>query len=181
MNRDSWDSLSIALHWLTAALIVGLAALGWMAVSWPVTPWKFVLFEWHKSLGVITALVVLLRLAWRALRHGPPPSSALTPLERRLAGAAHLLLYAVMIALFVTGYLYNSATQFPLTVFGLVTLPNVTGESEALAGRAAEFHLLGFWLLAGLVVLHVAATVRHDVFRHDRILRRMLPARWRHP
>jgi cytochrome b561 len=95
--------------------------------------------------------------------------------EIRAAGASHTLLYMLMLAMPLSGYLINSASNFPLMVWGVLPLPNLTGENEPLQLAAEYIHLVLFWTLATLVLLHAAAALRHHWALKDTVLRRMLP------
>src|SRR5690606_30836934 len=109
------------------------------------------------SLGVTLLLLVLIRLAWRLANVTPAPPPGSRPWEARAAGATHALLYLLLLALPVTGYLINSASNFPLVVWGLLPVPNLTAESEPLQTVAETVHLAMFWVLALLVLVHAAA------------------------
>lgn len=178
INR--WGSAAQLLHWLVALLVLGLIALGWIMVNYPISPTQFRLYALHKSVGICVLALIMLRLFWRLT--DPPPSvvPGLGARERQLVLAVHGLLYALLAALTATGYLINSAANFPLSVFGLFTLPNVTGEDAILKQLAQALHLWLFWLLAALLVLHIVGALRHHYILHDDTLRRMLP-RLRHP
>lgn len=174
-TRNRWGGISQLLHWLIALAVLALFALGWTMVAWPISPTKFELYSLHKSLGVTLLALVTLRLAWRLSGSVPdwPPN---TPAwERRAALATHLLLYLLLIAMPVSGYLINSAANFPLVIWGVLELPNLTAEDERLQALAELAHLSMFWIMAALVLLHVAAALRHHWLLKDDVLRRMLP------
>lgn len=169
-----WGLIAQLLHWLIALAVFGLFALGWVMVNYPISPTKFELYSLHKSLGITVLLAVVLRLIWRAVN--PTPTLAAQPAwERRAATATHWTLYALLMLMPLSGYVINSAANFPMLVWGVLPLPNVTGENEGLQELAERVHLTLFWLLAVLVVLHVAAALRHHFLLKDDVLRRMLP------
>ena len=97
--------------------------LGWVAVSYPLSPTKLELFKWHKSVGLLILAWVLLRLAWRVTHRGPGLPAAMGRHERWTAHLAHALLYALMIAMPISGWIINSASDFPLKWFGLLRVP----------------------------------------------------------
>jgi cytochrome b561 len=167
----------MGLHWAMALLILVLFVLGWVAVSLPLSPLKLKLFYWHKSLGLIALLLVGLRVLWRLVDQAPRPVAGLAVWERGLARSAHLLLYLLMLLMPLSGWLINSAANFPFKPFGLFRLPGLVQPDKALQADFQLLHLSGFWLLAGLLVLHVAAALRHHFVKRNPVLRRMLPGR----
>jgi len=172
-----WGGLAMGLHWGMALLILVLFVLGWVAVSLPLSPLKLKLFYWHKSLGLLALLLVGLRLVWRLVDPPPRPVDGLAAWERGLARWAHLLLYLLMLSMPLSGWLINSAANFPFKPFGLFALPDLVRPDKTLQAELELLHLTGFWLLAGLLVLHVAAALRHHFVKRNPVLRRMLPGR----
>lgn len=131
----------------------------------------------HKAMGITVLALTAGRVAWR-LTHRPPPLPAHTPAwERGVAHATHWTLYLLMIAMPVTGWLMVSGgpTRRPLTWFGLFDIPYLP-VGPATGGFGQEAHELLGWLMLGLVVLHVAAALRHRLILRDGILARMAPA-----
>ena len=171
-----WGGVAQLFHWSTALIVFGLMGLGWVMVYWPLGPTQFALYAWHKSFGITVLALVILRLLWRAVTADPARPPGMPRWEARLAALTHALLYALLALMCVSGYVLNSATNFPLSVFGWLSLPNVTGgENEGLAYLAGRVHLLAFWALAATAALHVAAALRHHFLLGDPVLRRMLP------
>jgi cytochrome b561 len=171
----TWGSLAKSFHWIVAALIFTQFALGWIAHEWPRSPTKLDLFVWHKSIGILVLLLAVLRLCWRAIDARPPLPQAMGRAERIAAWISHALLYVLMLALPLSGWIINSAANFPLKLFWLVPLPPITAPGKQLQELAEDVHLVLFWLLAGVVLVHVAAALRHHFSQHDPVLRRMLP------
>jgi cytochrome b561 len=174
-TRQGWGAVAKALHWLVALLILVQFALGWIAVSWRLSPTKLELFVWHKSIGILVLALVVLRLLWRL--SNPPPTSppGMAGWERLAAWTNHLLLYALMLAMPLSGWIINSAANVPFEVFWLIPLPDLVGPSRSLADTAKLVHLLLFWLIAAVIAIHVAAALRHHFVRRDAVLSRMLP------
>jgi len=172
---DAWGGVAQGLHWLVAVLVLGMMVLGWVMVYWPQTPLKFELYSWHKSFGVTVFSLMLLRLGWRALNPVPALPAGMPRREARAAQTAHVLLYVALFVMPISGYVLNSATNFPLSVFGWFTIPNIVPEDEATAVWAGWAHLAVFWLIATLLVLHIGGALRHHFVLRDGVLRRMLP------
>lgn len=176
-----WTALAKWLHWVVALLIAVQLVLGWVAASWRLSPTQLELFVWHKSIGMLVLLLVVLRLAWR-LRHAAPALPQDMPRwERRAALASHVLLYVVMLALPFSGWVDNSASGVPFSIFWFVPLPSIAPVNEDVAGVAGEIHLALGILLIVLVAIHVAAALRHHFIERDDVLVRMLPGSRRTP
>jgi cytochrome b561 len=172
---EHWPAPVKALHWLVAVLIAIQVVLGFAAVAWRLSPAKLDLFVWHKSLGMLILLLVAVRVAVRAALRAPALPEAMPRWERHAARASHALLYALIVALPLSGWLVNSAANVPVRLFWLVPLPAIAAPSKALEAIAARTHLVLLLVLMGLLALHVAAALHHHRVLHDDVLRRMLP------
>lgn len=173
-----WGTVAQSLHWGMAVLILVMVGLGLAAENWPLSPTKFELFYWHKSLGVLVLALVLARIAWRLANPAPAPPPAASPLERRAAAAGHWALYGLMLALPLSGWVINAAANFPFKVFGLVPLPAIVAPDKDLQALAETVHGGLVIALGLLVTVHVAAALYHHRARRDDVLVRMLPT-WR--
>lgn len=177
-NSDSaWGAPAQLLHWLMAALILIQFALGWLAVSWRLSPAKLNLFVWHKSLGMVILALVLLRLLWRLMNPTPALPVDTPGWERAAAHISHALLYVLMIAMPLTGWLINSAAGVPFSIFWQVPLPALVAPDRHIAALAALTHFSLFVTFASLLVLHVGAALRHHFLKRDAVLTRMLPGK----
>ena len=170
----AWDTTARVLHWLVAALILVQFALGWMAVRWHLSPAKLDLFVWHKSTGMLILALVLLRLSWRLAITAPPLPSAMPRWEQFAARASHGLLYVLMLAMPLSGWVLNSAAGVPFRIFRLLPLPAITAPDKQVEHWASRVHL-GLWIvLAALLVLHIGAALRHHFILRDGVLLGML-------
>ena len=176
---DSWGAPAKLFHWVMAALILAQIALGLMAASWRVSPTKLELFFWHKSTGMLILALVALRLLWRLANPAPLLPPGMAPWERAAARLSHLLLYTLMIALPVTGWIVNSASNIPFRIFWLITLPAIVAPDETTADLVAKVHGGLAALLALLLAAHIGAALRHHYVMRDAVLTRMLP--WKTP
>ena len=176
-----WGVVSQLFHWTCAALVVALGAIGlyMTELSSPVA--KIRIYALHKSLGITLLALVVLRLLWRWTRPAPGPVPGMSRHLRLAADGTHGLLYVMMIAMPLSGWLYNSASGYPLQWFRRFNLPALAGKDEQLARLAHALHEYGFWLLLVLVVGHVGAALYHHLFLDDGTLHRMLPWRRRPP
>lgn len=162
-------------HWSTALLIVAMFVLGWLAVGYPTSPTKIELFNLHKSLGLFILSWTILRLGWRLTHPTPALPADMLPLERRAAHLAHALLYVLIIAMPLSGWVINSAADFPLKWFGLFRVPQIAGPDESLQNTAELVHFTLSWTILAVLVLHIMAALRHHFVMKNEVLRRMLP------
>jgi cytochrome b561 len=178
-NTERWGPVSQLLHWTIVVLVAGMAIVGLSLDSLPKTPRYFWVYDLHKSTGLAVLALALLRLGWRLYAGTPPPVPGIPAWQRRLARTIHVLLYLLLLAMPLSGWLYDSASGLrPLRWFGLFPVPKLAAPDEVLAGNALAAHELLFWLLLALVMVHAAAAVYHHAFRGDATLARMLPRGW---
>ncbi len=84
------------------------------------------------------------------------------------ARVAHGVLYALLLIIPLTGWLYSSASGVQVVYLGLVPLPDLVPQDKGLAAVFRASHVrLNFTLLA-LVCIHVAAALRHYFVDGDR-------------
>jgi len=170
-----YTGTAIALHWLAALLIFTTFPLGVYMHELALSPLKLKLISYHKWLGVTIFLLTMARLAWRATHTPPPLPETIPAWQQRAAHGVHLLLYVLLLAIPVSGWLMSSAKGIPVVYLGLVQLPDLVGKDKALGDLLAGVHqMLNFGLLA-LVGMHIAAALKHHFIEHDATLRRMLP------
>lgn len=174
---ERWPASVIGLHWIMAGAIIATMTLGWVAEAYPSSPDKVRLFVWHKSMGITVLILLALRLANR-LRCTTPAAPAGMPRVRLLAArTVQYLLYCLMAVMPLSGWVINSAADFPLKLFGRVPWPAIVGPDEHLKELAESVHEGALWLLVLLLILHVAAALHHHFVLHDGILRAVLPGR----
>jgi cytochrome b561 len=172
---DSWGAPAKFFHWVIAALIFAQIALGLTAASWHLSPTKLNLFVWHKSIGMLVLALVVVRLLWRLANRAPALSADMPLWERRAAQLSHFLLYLIMVAMPITGWIVNAASNVPFRIFWIVPLPAIVGPDKATADLAALAHFSLFVLLVAVLVAHIGAALRHHFVKHNDILMRMLP------
>jgi cytochrome b561 len=168
-----WGAIARLLHWAMALALLAQMTLGWVAVSWRLSPTKLELFVWHKTLGIVLLALVVLRLLWRVTDRAPAPAPGPT-WQRRLAGVSHGTLYVLMLVMPISGWVIQSASGFPFKLFGLLELPALVGKSKAIQTAAEYTHLVLFWSFAVLILVHAAAALHHHWVRRDAVLERML-------
>lgn len=177
-TEQRYGALAILLHWAMAALLVVLLATGLYMVQLPDAGYdteKIRLILAHKAIGMVALGAVVLRLAWRLVNPLPRLAEGLPEWQQVAARFVHLLFYALMFALPLTGWLMNSAGGYPLPFFGLLEIPDLISRNEVLFRLYREVHRwLGYALLA-LLAVHTGAALRHHLQLRDDTLRRMLP------
>lgn len=181
-NTDTrWGSIAQAFHWMIALLIIVQGAIGLIMVELSLSPTKVKVFALHKSIGLTILALALLRLVWRAGNRAPYDPAAMPRWQHLAARTSHVALYVLILALPLSGWLFNSAANSPLAWFGLVHLPSQTGHVDpALKAFALTAHVTLFWILVAVVALHVGAALWHHFYQRDDVLRRMLPGAKRH-
>lgn len=166
---------AIGFHWLLALLILGSFAFGLYMVDLPFSPARVKQYNWHKWAGITILALSALRLLWR-LSHRPPALDSRTPSwQANASHAAHGLLYLLFFAAPLAGWTYSSAAGFPVVYFGLFQLPDLVARGPELASTLKLVHRVLTYSLATLVVLHVAAALKHQWVDRDRLLARMNP------
>lgn len=176
-THQTWGSITKTLHWTMAFLIFTQFGLGWVAVSWRLSPTKLNLFVWHKSIGLLILALALIRLVWRLANPVPQLPTAIAQWERYAAHTSHWLLYFSMIGMPLSGWIINSAANIPFRIFWAVPLPAIVPASKPLEELAKLAHLSFFSLLCAVLVVHIGAALRHHFIKGNNILRRMLPGR----
>ncbi|WP_206951190.1 cytochrome b [Trinickia acidisoli] len=175
-HDEAYTPTAIGLHWLIAALMICGFTLGWVMTSiHGFTPTKLRYFSWHKWMGVTVFALAALRILWRATHRAPPLPSGMPAWQRAGAHLVHVLLYALMIAIPITGYLFSSAANVPVVYLGIVPLPRLIAPDPTLKAIFKTAHLLLNCGLAALVVAHVAAALKHQWVDRDGLLARMIP------
>lgn len=195
MVPSRYSLVAIVLHWLIAAAIVFQLILGWRGHGLRTTLEGFGLIQLHKSIGITILALSLMRLAWRLTHRPPPEPETLAPWERRLAVATHWGFYVIMIGLPLSGWVVVSTSKItiPTLLYGTVPWPHVLGLAELAAPAKAAWNLVAYgvhkslaWTAWGLLGLHVAGALKHQLFSRDEpVLARMAPGaragRWLEP
>jgi cytochrome b561 len=171
---NRWGAVTRLFHWGMPLLYVGIVSVGIYMTGLPLGAQKLKVYALHKSIGLTLLGLAVLRLLWR-LTEGRPTPAPMPAWQKRASAATQALLYALMLAIPLSGWLYNSAAGFPLQWFRLVNLPALAAADPALKALAHRLHVTGVVLLAVLVVLHAAAALKHHLVNHDRTLVAMLP------
>ena len=170
-----YTGIAQLFHWIIAGLIVTQFILAWSAEDLPLGMHKLALFARHKSIGMTVLMLAVLRLLWR-FKHRPPQlPAAMTPIERRLAGATHVAFYVLLFAMPITGWMMSSAKNYSVSWFGLFTWPDLIAQNDGAFNVLKTTHDYLSDILFGIAVLHVLAALKHHFWNKDDVFLRMLP------
>lgn len=172
--RYVYDSNQRAFHWAMAAMILVAFPLGVWAHSMPSgTPLRVQLLFLHKSIGMAALVLLPLRAMFRLVKGEPAYRAPLAPPVRRASHLAHGLLYVLMAALPVTGYVMSGAGNHDIPFFGLFNWPLVVPVDKALSKINGAAHYWLAWAGAVVIGLHLAAVFWHRWVKRDEVLSRM--------
>lgn len=167
MTRTAYSTGAIAFHWTIALLVIANLLIGFGLIGSMPT---------HKAIGITVLVLSVLRVVWR-LAHRPPPLPESVPgWQATAARISHAVFYILLIAMPVSGWLMSSNSEVlrPLTWFGLFDIPYLT-ISPAAGDAGHEIHELLAIPFAALVLLHIAAALKHHFIDRDAVLARMAP------
>ncbi|TKC90048.1 cytochrome b [Trinickia terrae] len=171
-----YGGVAVSLHWMVGLLMICGFYLGWIMTDIPgFTPTKLKYFSWHKWIGVTVFALAVIRLLWRFTHRAPPLPDMTSALQRAAAHAVHGLLYLLMLAISVSGYLYSSAAGIQVVFLGLVPLPTIIAPDTTLKLLLRTTHVWLNYTLLLLFALHMLASIKHHFIERDGILGRMTP------
>jgi cytochrome b561 len=168
---------AIALHWLMAVLILVTFSVGLYMHGLHLSPFKLKIYSWHKWAGVTAFLLLLIRLVWRAGHRSPDLPVSMPAWQRVGAHAVHGLLYLLMIAVPLTGWLMSSAKGFQTVYFGVLPIPDLLAKNTELGNALRAIHEWLNYLMLALVTGHAGMALKHHLIDRDDILVRMAPRR----
>jgi len=172
-----YSNTTVAFHWITVVLVLTQAYLGFTFALSDEGPARDQVFIWHKTLGVIILLLTLARLAYRVKNPPPPFPPELPAWERFAAVWNHRLFYTLLIAMPIVGFIAVSGfASGPTTpIAGGIQVPVIPGVSCATGELAGEVHEYAAFLLVALILLHIAAALKHQFVDRWRGSARMPP------
>ncbi len=168
-TTNAWGWISIALHWVTALLVISLMISGWVAEAMSFSPTKIEWFVWHKSLGLLVLLLTGIRLIWLMFARRP----AWLGTWHWQGTTVHVALYSILLAMPLSGWIINSAGNFPFRWFHGPRVPALVAPDKVLKALAEDVHLTLFWVFALMLCVHLIAATWHH-FKGDSVLKRML-------
>lgn len=175
-----YDRVQIILHWVIAVIVLAMIGLGLYMVELPkqselppgeesVRAFYFLV---HKSLGITAAMFIVWRVLWRLTHKAPALPDTVSKWHKKLASIVQGLLYAVMIAMPMTGYIQSMLSSYDTKFWGIV-LPRLAEADSALRDNFTEIHKVLAFVFIALIVLHIAAAIKHRIDKTG-IFERML-------
>jgi cytochrome b561 len=172
---ERYTRTAIALHWLIALLIFIAFPLGWYMSDLQLSPTKLQLFSYHKWMGITVLLLAIGRIVWRATHRPPALPDSIPRMQQIASHIVHGILYALLFAVPISGWMMSSAKGFKTVLFGVIPLPDLIAKDKELGKLLEIVHQSLNYFLLLLVVLHVAALIKHRFIDRDDVLARMLP------
>ena len=173
-QAERYGSGAIAFHWTMFVLVVCVGFLGLMHDSWPNKPSQRFWINIHALVGLLLWFMLIARFWWRSRHEPPAPIANLSPLSRRLMGAAHVVLYALMFIIPIIGmvtFIYHGR----ILDFGLFQIDFGVRSNRAIFHPTEEWHGYLAYALFGLAGLHALAALWHQFIVRDGLLTRMWP------
>ncbi|OED48063.1 hypothetical protein ACH42_02730 [Endozoicomonas sp. (ex Bugula neritina AB1)] len=174
-DSQKYPVLIRLLHWLMAIGILGLIGSGWfMADLDQDVSYKYDIYPWHKSFGILILFAFVIRLILRVISSIPKLPHTMPGHEKKLAHSTHHLLYLMMFLVPASGYLMSSMGGRDTFLFKL-KMPDIA-DNEEWAAIMHTIHEYSPYVLLGIIGLHVLGVLKHkfmDLPEHD-VLKRML-------
>jgi len=161
-------------HWVLAFLILSMLLAGFYMVDIPDGALKFQIYGWHKSVGLLIIFLAGLRGVWRLFNKPPLPLDTHQKWEKSTSKIVHFLLYMMMVAMLLSGWIMSDTGPYPLKFFGL-PVPNIFSESSLAAQYADSVHEIIAYVLVCLIMFHILGAIKHHVIDQDKTLIRMIP------
>jgi cytochrome b561 len=170
-----WGTLSRALHWILALVIIGMLAYGWWMNHLAARPDRYFHRSIHADIGYVVLLVMAIRLIWRALNPVPDLPSGSPAWERVLARANHWALYLITMVVAMLGWAHSGAHKPDYASwFGLFRVPQFTSTDKATADLFENWHIYMAYVLIALVAIHILAALYHHFVKRDNVATRMV-------
>ena len=176
-GSNHWGSVAKFFHWTIVVLILTQAYVGLTMVGLPRSPAAIPWYTFHKSVGLTVFALAVLRLAWRAFDPRPQEPSGMSKLQGFAARAGHALLYALIFAVTLSGWRFDSVSALrPLRWFGLFEVPHLGAAGDAVMKDSwREYHYWLFYALALVALGHAAMALIHQFSHRNNVLGRMWP------
>jgi cytochrome b561 len=174
-SQTDWGWPSKLLHWIGALAVLILLVHGWWMVHMAPRPERFANYLWHAALGYDLLALLVLRLLWRWMNPVPAMPDDLKRWEVIAARSGHFGLYVLLFASALSGWALAGTFKRPmaLDLFGL-PIPQLTSPgNRTLHDVLEETHMITSYLLAALVVVHIAGSLRHHFIKRNAVMRRM--------
>jgi cytochrome b561 len=174
-RTDHYPATSKLLHWLVAGCVLLTAPVAIAMTRIDKGPTQDALYNFHKSLGVLILVLMVLRVINRFAVGALAAEAEIEPWQKAVSAIVHTSLYVLLLAMPIVGYVANSAYGASTPFFGLFELPVIAGKNEELATTLFTLHRWVGWLVIVLALTHISAALYHHFIRRDAVLKRMLP------
>lgn len=174
-RTDQYPATSKLLHWLVAVCVLTTAPVAIAMTRVTKGPTQDMLYNFHKSLGVLILILMILRLINRLAVGAPIADPGIEPWQKTMSSIVHTSLYVLLFAMPVVGYVANSAYGASTPFFDLFNLPMIVEKNDALATQLFTVHRWVGWLVIIIILVHAGAALYHYFIRRDDVLKRMLP------
>lgn len=171
----NYNPLTRAIHWISAIVVVGMFAVGlWMVDLSYYSEWYRTAPHWHKSIGLLLALLTVFRFVWKHVTASPKVEG--NTLEVFAARVVHFAMYILLIALFSSGYLISTEDGRGIDVFNWFTVPGAGALFPNQADISGQIHFYTAWALIIFAAVHALAALKHHFINKDNTLRKMIGA-----
>ena len=170
-----YSGIQIALHWIIALIIIGMVPVGLVMTRLDPSLLTNLLYETHKSFGLIVFALVVLRIVVRFALGTPPLAPTMPRWQIRAAQISHVALYMLIVLVPLTGWAATSACCAPVNLFWAIPLTLPIGGGFETAGPIFLLHNIFTMALIALVLLHSLAALYHHYGLKDGTLRKMMP------
>lgn len=170
---QAYSATARFLHWLTVLAVFAMVPAGLAMLRVGPGALQNFLFDFHRSMGVALFCVTIIRLIYRFMNPPAPLPDDIPAIQRFAAWTVHALLYVILLATPIIGWIGTSAFGAPIRVFGLFTLPAIVAKDKAMADLFLGLHQWIGWILIAALSVHIAAALYHHLVRQDDVLVRM--------
>jgi cytochrome b561 len=173
-KQPHYRTTAKVFHWLVVALLIVQYPLGKLMphIHRGMTPGDAMTF--HISFGITILALMVLRLLWR-ITHPVAPARSLPAWQQLVSEAVHWLLYVLVFATTMTGWIFATERGWSISLFSAVPFPLLPTEGSLLANAIGKWHGTMEWALLLVIGAHVAAAIAHTFIFRDQIMQRMLP------
>ncbi|MEX3949121.1 cytochrome b [Paraburkholderia sp. EG287B] len=172
--RPTYGLTLRVLHWLTALCMFVVIPVAWyMTTMDRHDPSHGSWVNFHKSIGLTVLLLTLIRVVTRLAGNAPPLPQRIPAFEQKLAHIGHGLLYLILFAMPISGYINSYGGGHPVNWFWLYQVPAVVPVDKALGHLGSKIHYWLAYLTYALIAGHVLAVIYHQLVQRVDILGRM--------